>query len=119
MCLIGAETSLATISATAIEEELVARHTEAAWKLPLNFQTTPLYLKDFAAIIAMEMMMMLFAGNLITGRFSWKFNAHQPLIVQERTNIAIDSSDADALYKLLRITESFFRRKGSSSKEKR
>jgi len=117
--LIRLKASLATICAAAIQEELVSRHTEAAWKLPLDFQTTPFHLKDFAAIIAVEMMMMLFAGNLVTGRLPGDFHGHQPLIVNQGSNVAINRSDADSFNELLSIVKSLFRRKRPASKEKR
>ena len=98
---------LPAVGAASIEEELVAGHSKASRQLRLELDTTPFHLKDFAAGVAVEVVMVFLARYLVTRRFTRELNTYQPLVIDQVSNVAVDRRDADSFHLLLRIGEGF------------
>ena len=57
---------------------------------------TALDFKDLVAVLAMKVMMMMFATPLIAGHVSDELNSAQPLLAYQALDVAIDGGDAQA-----------------------
>ena len=68
-----------------------------------------------ATVVAVEVVMMLLARNLVTRRFTWNLNRGQPAILDQRFDVSINGSNSQTLVVLLRGRQSFFQRERSIS----
>lgn len=87
--------------------------TEAAWKAWFDLLLAAFEFIELAAIVAMEMVMMFLAGNLVAGRVTWNLNRSQPVIFDQRFDIAIDSRDSQTAMMPLRGCQRLFQRERS------
>ena len=86
-------------------------HPEALGKIGLELNAAAGHLEDLAAFVAAKMMMMFLPRDLVSRGLSRQSNRGQPVLFEQRSNIAVDRRDANAFHQLLRIVERFFRRK--------
>ncbi len=56
---------------------------------------------ELAAIVALEMMMMFFAGDLVTRRVTRNLDCSQPAILDQRFDVAINGGNAQTAVMLL------------------
>lgn len=68
-----------------------------------------------AAIVALEMVMVLLAGNLVAGRITGNLNRCQPAIFDQRFDVAINRGNSQTAMALLRGRQGFFQRERSIS----
>ncbi len=67
-------------------------------------------LVDLSTHAAMEMMVVLFAGNFVAGRFARKLHRHQPFFIHKRTDGAVHRGDTQAFHLALGHPADLFRR---------
>lgn len=53
--------------------------------------------KNLAAVLAMEVVVVVFACNLIARGFAWEIDCGEPPFLNQGLDISINGSDADAL----------------------
>ena len=88
----------------------MAGDSEAARELRPQLDAAAFHLKDFAAGVAMKVVMVRLAGYLVACRLAGKLDAHEPLVFYKARDIAVDGRDADALDDFLRESEGLFGR---------
>jgi len=69
---------------------------EALWKLRRYRRHASLKVKNFAALIAMEMIVMGLARNLVAGCLTGNLYRLQPFLFNEILNVPIDRGDSEA-----------------------
>lgn len=67
----------------------MSTHGEAAIRQPLDFRNVPTELKDSAALLAMEVVMVRLAGRLVNRPHPGKIYGHKPTLLEEGLNRAI------------------------------
>ena len=88
--------------AAAVEEEFMAGHAEAVGKLGLHVDAATLQLEELAALVALEVMVMLFARDLVACGVAGNVDGSQPLFLNQEVNVAVDRCDRKAVHLLLR-----------------
>jgi hypothetical protein len=86
---------LGAVGAGSVDEEVVAGIFEAAGKPWLGVHLAAFELVDGAADVALEVMVMGFAGDLVASGVAWDFDGCEPLVFDEVADVAIDGGDAD------------------------
>lgn len=74
----------------------MAGHAKAARELGAKTEIAAFQLVDLAAAIAAEVMVMCLAGNLVAERFTGHRDGREPVALQKRPNVPVDSGDAEA-----------------------
>lgn len=82
-------------STVPVQEELVAGRTEAPGKPRLRLGDASFQVKDLPTRIAVEVVVMLFACELIAGGLSRNFNRDEPSILNQGLDVPINGSDPD------------------------
>lgn len=93
-----------------VEEEFVTCSTEPTGKPGFNLLRTTLEIIELAAIIAMEMMVMFFTGNLVARRVTWNFNRGEPAIFDQCFDVAINGGNPQAFMVSSGDCQGFFQR---------
>ncbi|HVT99909.1 MAG TPA: hypothetical protein VHE33_20585, partial [Acidobacteriaceae bacterium] len=65
---------------------------------------------QLATFVALEVMMMLFAGHFVARSIARQFNRLQPSLLNQRLDVSVHRGNSNARVELLRRSESFFRR---------
>ena len=97
--------------AKSVEEEFMTRGMEPAGKPGLDLLHAVFEFIELAAIVAVEVMMVLFTGNLVPRGVTWDLNRSQPPIFDQCFDVAIDGGNSQAPMVLLRRCQSFFQGK--------
>jgi hypothetical protein len=103
--------------AGAVDEELVAGVLEASGKLGLGLNLAAFELVDGATAIALEVMVMGFAGDLVAGGVAGDVDWGEPLVLDEAADVAVDGGDAERVDLFLGEGEGFVWRQGPISFE--
>jgi hypothetical protein len=82
--------------AVAVQHDLVPGHTEAARREPWNARDAAEHLEDLAAPAAVEMVVMVLAGDLISPGLAGQFDRHEPPLLDESAEGPVDGRDAQA-----------------------
>lgn len=69
---------------------------EAAGKLGVGVKIATFELKDLAAAVTAEVVMMGLSGNLVAQRLTRHGDRGEPVALEQSTDVSIDSSDAEA-----------------------
>jgi hypothetical protein len=88
---------LRTGGAGAVDEELVAGVLEAARELGFGLHRAAFEFVDGSADVALEVMVMRFAGHFVAGGVAWDLDRGEPFVFDEAADIAIDGSDAQRI----------------------
>jgi len=96
--------------ANAIEKEFVAGRAKSAWQLRLQLSDTPFELEKLATTIAMKMMVVLLAGNLVAGRIAGNLDGLKPAFLDQTLNIPVNRRDSKRRMMALRCFERFIGR---------
>ena len=96
----------------------MAGDAEATRKLRVSTEIASLEFEDLAASIAAEMMMMCLTGNLVSQGFTRHRDGCEPIPLEQRTNVAVDGSDAQPLDLSLSCGQHLFRREWTIGPEK-
>jgi hypothetical protein len=116
-CWVGRRGEAASLlrarGAGSVDEEVVAGIFEAAGKPGPGLHLAAFELMDVATDIALEVMVMGFAGDLVAGGVAGNLNRGEPLVFEQAADVAIDSGDADCIHVFLREGEGFVRREGA------
>ncbi len=99
--------------AEAVDEELVAGGSEAAREIGLELNAAAFKFKQLPALIALEVMVMVFAGDLIASGVSGHGDGDQPAFFGQLMNGAIDRGNGEAEHILLGESERFLVREGT------
>jgi hypothetical protein len=91
--------------AGAVDEVLVAGVLEAARKLGFGLDRAAFEFVNGSAHVALEVMVMRFAGNFVTGGVAWNLDRGEPLVFDEAADVAVDSRDAERINLFLRERE--------------
>src|ERR1700756_388917 len=94
-----------------MQKQVVAGDAEAAWEFGLQTRHASLQLIHLLAIAAEEVMVVLFAGNLIARRLAGKLDCNDPAFVSQILEVAIDGRDTEILDAAFRVGENLIRRK--------
>ncbi len=86
----------------------MSRHTEAAGNLRFLIDTAPGQVEHLSTVIALEVVVMAFAGDLVAGRFSRNFDWRKPLFSNQSIQVSVNSGDADPFDLLLSKSQEFF-----------
>ncbi len=89
-------------STVPVQEELVAGCTESPWKPRFGLGDASFQVKDLPTRIAMEVVVMLFACELIAGGLSRNFYRDEPSVLDQGLDVPVNSRDSDSRVKLLR-----------------
>jgi hypothetical protein len=90
-----------------VDEELVAAVLEASGKLGLGLDLTAFELVDGAAAIALEVMVVGLAGDLVAGGVAGDVDGSEPLVLDEAADVAVDGGDAERVDVFLGEGEGF------------
>jgi hypothetical protein len=85
----------------------VAGVLEAAGEFWFGLHLAAFELVNGAADVALEVVVVGFAGDLVTGGVAGDFDRGEPLVFDEGADVAIDGGDAESVYVLLRDGEGF------------
>ena len=85
------------------QKEFVAGHLKALGKVRLKLNAAAGHLKNFAALVAAKMMVMLFARNFIARRLSGQSDRDQPVLFNQGADVPIHGRDADAFHHLASV----------------
>ena len=96
--------------AGAVDEELVAGGAEASGELGAALGDAAFEVVELAALVALEMMMVGFAGQLVAGGVAGELDGLQPAFLHERLDVSVDGGDAERRMVLLGGAENFFGR---------
>lgn len=88
----------------------MAGHAESLRKLSLHRNSTSFDLVDLPAIIAVKVMMMFLACDLVTGRLARDLDGNKPLFGDQQVDIPIDGGNTHRLYLGLGGPKRLFRR---------
>ena len=102
-------------SADSVEKEFMTGRAEATWETWFYLLYAAFELIELAAIIAMEVVMMLLAGHLIAGRVSRNLDRGQPLIFDQCFDVAVNSGNSQTAMMPLRRRQCFLQRERSIS----
>jgi hypothetical protein len=80
---------------------------EAARELWFGLHLAAFELMNGAADVALEVVVVGFAGDLVTGGVAGDFDWNEPFVFDEGADVAIDGGDAECVYVLLRDGEGF------------
>jgi len=94
--------------AEAIDEELVPSGTKAGGKIGLQLNAAACKLKKFTALIALKMMVMVLAGDLVASSVSGDDDGDQPAFFEQLMNGAINGGNREAENSLLGESERLF-----------
>jgi hypothetical protein len=94
------------LGANPVEKELMAGCTEAARELRLEWDA-PVKFIQLSALIALEMMVMIFSSNFISRRITGNLYRLQPALIHERLNVSINRSLAESRVITLRPLQNF------------
>ena len=86
----------------------MTRGAEATRQARFHFDIAALQLKDFAAGVAMEMVMVFLASHFVTCGIAGYFYRQQPVLFHQRTDVPVHSRETNAINILLRVGERFF-----------
>ena len=81
---------------------------KAARKPGLDLHIATLQLKEFAAFVAPEVVMMLLASYFVATWAARDRDRRQPVVRQQRVDVAVDGGEAQAFYLLLSKLQCFF-----------
>jgi hypothetical protein len=93
-----------------VDEELVAGVLEAAGEFGLGLHLAPFELVDRAAAIALEVMVVGFASDLVAGGVARDINGLEPVVFDQAADVAVDGGYAEGVDLFLSQGESFVRR---------
>jgi hypothetical protein len=96
----------------------VAGVLEATGELGFGLHLAAFELVDGAADVALEVMMVGFAGDLVAGGVAGDFDGCEPLVLEQATDVAVDGGDAESIDLFLGEGEGFVGRKGAIRLEK-
>ena len=100
--------------AEAVEEELVAGELKAQGNRGGDGgQDTAGEVVDAAAVAAVEVVVMAFAGDFVAGGFAGDLDGREPALGDERVDVAVDGGHADAVDEGLSGGEGFVGREGA------
>jgi len=89
-------------------------HGETGRGQPLQAGQAAVEFEDPSTATALEMVVMRFAGDLVTRRFARKFDCRKPAFIEQGLYIPIDGSDAEAFHVGLGQVEDFASGQGSA-----
>ena len=72
----------------------MAGYAKATRKIWAKTEITAFQLENLAATVAAEVVVMRFAGDLITKRFTGHGNRSEPVALEQSPNVAVDRGDA-------------------------
>jgi hypothetical protein len=78
-----------------IEKELVPGRFEPTGELRLRPSDAALEVVELATTVALEMVVVAFAGELIPGRLAGNLNGVKPSVLDQRLNVSVDGGDTD------------------------
>ncbi len=99
-----------TSRAGPVDIELVTRCPKASGQFGPRCSDTSVQVVELSAIIALEVMMMRFAGNFVSRRIARYFDRLQPSFLDQSLNISVYGRNPECGQTLLRSFERFFRR---------
>lgn len=100
--------------AEAVEEEFVTGELEALGDgVNVTGEDTAGEIVDAAAVTAMEVVVMAFAGDFVAGGLAGNFDRGEPAIGNKGVDVAIDRGNADALHDALGGGEGLVWRQGA------
>ena len=91
----------------AVDEELVADVSKAAGKFGFGLHLAAFELVDGAADVALEVMVVGFAGDLVAGGVAGNFDRREPFVFDEAADVAVDGGDAEGVDLFLGEGEGF------------
>jgi hypothetical protein len=89
----------------------VPAHGKPAAGEAVDARDTACQIKDAAALIAMEVVMMRFPGTLVDGGGAWKIDGRKPAFFEQCLDIPINGGDPEAFHFGLRRPERLLWRK--------
>jgi len=95
--------------AGAVDEELVACVLEAAGKLRLGLHLAAFEFVDGATVVALEVMVVRFASNLVAGGMAGNVYGLEPVVFDQAANVAVNGGDAEGVDLFLGEGEGFIR----------
>ncbi len=99
--------------AEAVDEELVAGGSEAAREIGLELNPAAFKFKQLAALIALEVVVMVFSGDLIACGVSGHGDGGQPAFFDQLMNGAVNRGNGEAEHILLGESERLLVREGT------
>jgi hypothetical protein len=99
---------VAALGTKSIEKELVSSDAKAARQLGLEWQTA-VHLIQSLALIALEVMVVLFPGNFISRRVPRNLHWRKPALFYERLYVAIDGRLTKTRMMMLRALQNLIR----------
>jgi hypothetical protein len=96
--------------AEAVQQEFMRGEQESSRDHLPKIAGTHFQLEHLPAGVAVEVVMMLFAGPFIAGRLSGKVNRDQPAFLDKGLEVAIDGGDADSFAIVFCCALDLFRR---------
>jgi hypothetical protein len=91
--------------AGAVDEVLVAGVLEAARELGFGLDRAAFEFVDGSAEVALEVMVMRFAGHFVAGGVAWNLDRGEPFVFDEAADVAVDGCDAERIDLFLRERE--------------
>jgi hypothetical protein len=82
-------------STVSIEKELVPGRLEPTGELRLRLSDAALEVVDLATTVALEVVVMAFAGELIPGRLAGNLDRVKPSVLYQRLDVPIDGGDTN------------------------
>jgi hypothetical protein len=91
----------------------VAGVLEASGKLGLGLHLAAFELMDGAAGVALEVVVVSFAGDLVAGGVAGDLDGCEPLVLDQAADVAVDGGDAEGVDLFLGEDEGFVGREGT------
>jgi hypothetical protein len=99
--------------AGSIDEELVAGVLKAARKFGFGLHLAAFEFVDRAAAVALEVMVVGFAGDLVSGGVAGDVDGFEPVVFDQAADVPVDGGDAESVDLLLSQREGFVGREGA------
>jgi hypothetical protein len=93
--------------ADAVDEELVAGVFESAREFGFGLHLTAFQLVDGAAGVALEVVVVGFAGYLVAGGVAWDIDWLEPVVLDQAADVSVDGGDAEGVDVFLGEGEGF------------
>lgn len=94
----------------AVHKELVAGRAKSSGQFRPDLRGASLQIIELPALIALEVMMVLFACDLVTRGIAWHFDRSEPSFFNQRLNISINRRDPKRRMVMLSFFQGLFRR---------
>jgi hypothetical protein len=98
-----------TLRTGAVEKNLMPGGAKSFWKFELCWRKATIQVKNFAAPIAMEVVVMLLARHFVASCIAGNLHGLQPPLVHEILNVPIDRCDSETSVMAPGAFQSFIR----------